>query len=821
MRFFFSFFIILLVNLSVNAGRVAGTVTDHKGKPLSFASILVKGTTVGTTANNDGKYFLRLEPGTYTISCHYVGYQRLEKRITIGTSDVTVDFSLTLQELSLAEVVITPGMEDPAYEIIRNAMRKRSEYLTEFDRFQCQVYIKGQFRLRSYPKKFMGEEIDFEDGDTSQNKMLYLSETIANYSVQKPDKAKIDVISTKVSGQSDGFGLSAPQILSFYENVISIGSNLNPRGFISPIAANALSVYRYRFEGSFFDDGKEVNKIRVIGKRKFEPVFNGYINITEGDWRIHSLQLDLTKESQMEIFDTVRIEQLYMKYKNSWVIKSQVLYPSIKMFGFDAYGTIVNIYSQFNTQPAFAKKFFGNTFLKFYDSANKKPSVYWDSIRPVPLQSEEITDYRIKDSLALLRKDPRYLDSLDRKRNKLTFRNITQSGISINRSKRRTFISIPPLIQSVSFNTVEGLVVHPGFSFFKRLDSSTTSRRSISISSSLRYGFSNEHFNGTVTGGYTFGKKYFTNITLTGGKNVFQFNNNSPITPRINTINTLLWERNYMKIYEASFVRIGFSKGIGEGISVAITLNYQNRYPLENTTTTKWRDREGVEFTPNFPYELVTENITRHQALNLGLSLSWQPGGRYIEFPERKIFIGSKFPVFNFSYSKGIPGLIGSDVDYDKWGLSVSDNLNLKLGGRFNYRLFAGGFIRSAKVQIPDLQHFNGNQVLYASPYLQSFQLLPYYRYSTANSFYSAAHAEHHLNGLLTNKIPLFRRLNWHLVAGANALYINKDRKYVEAFAGLENIFKVLRVDVVHSFEPFDLRTTGIRIGLKGALTGN
>src|SRR5688572_8006336 len=251
-------FLFLFLVIICFAGQITGRVTDEQARPLAFASILIKGTTKGTTANSEGYYSMELSPGKYSVTCQYVGYNRVEKNIEVTSEKVVLNFTLTLQQLSLAEVVIRPGAEDPAYAIIRNAIQKRPFYLNQLDRFQCQVYIKGQLRLRSYPKKVFGQEVDFEDGDTSKQKMVFLSETIANYSVQKPNKTKIEVISTKVSGQSDGFGLSAPQILSFYENNISIGSNLNPRGFVSPIAAQALQFYRYKYEGSFYEDGKEI-----------------------------------------------------------------------------------------------------------------------------------------------------------------------------------------------------------------------------------------------------------------------------------------------------------------------------------------------------------------------------------------------------------------------------------------------------------------------------------------------------------------------------------------------------------------------------------
>jgi hypothetical protein len=227
--------------------------------------------------------------------------------------------------------------------------------------------------MRDYPKKFLGQKVDFEDGDTSKRKMIYLSETISNYYVNKPNKEKVEVISSRVSGQNDGFGLSAPKFFSFYEDNVFIGNNLNPRGFISPISENAIHYYKYKLEGSFFEDSNLVSRIKVTPRRKYEPLFSGYISIVEEDWRIHSLQLQLLKESQMELVDTLRIEQLYRPVDNSnWFISSQVIYPAIKIFGFDAYGSFVNVYTEINTEPVFTPKTFNNTVLKYTDSANKR-----------------------------------------------------------------------------------------------------------------------------------------------------------------------------------------------------------------------------------------------------------------------------------------------------------------------------------------------------------------------------------------------------------------------------------------------------------------
>jgi hypothetical protein len=817
MRVFLFTVLLNLLFFPAIAGRISGTVTDDKGNIMPYASILVKGTTIGTTANIEGKYFLTLIPGQYTIVCQYVGFTREEKKITVTEENLTLNFKLSQQKLSLAEVVVRPGAEDPAYDIIRNAIKKRPYYRDQLDKFQCEVYTKGQFQLRDYPTKIFGQKVEFDDGDTSKRKMLYLAETIAKYSVEMPHKTKIEVISTKVSGDKNAFGFSAPQIISFYENNIEIGG-LNPRGFVSPVASGALSFYKYKYEGSFFEDGKEINKIKVIPKRSYEPLFSGYINITEGDWRIHSVQLILLKTSQMQLLDTLRVDQLYVPYNNDvWVVKSQVLYPSIKLFGFDAFGSFVNIYSKFDITPAFTKKSFGNTIIKYLDSSNKKPSDYWDSIRPVPLRMEEIADYKKKDSLEQAHKDPHYLDSMDRKQAKVGYGGFALAGIQWANSKKREYYTIDPIAQSLSFNPAEGTVLNLSGSYSKVLDSNNR-RQSILFSPTFRYGFSNKHFNSWASFTYFFGKKYFSSITLQGGKRVFQYNNNNPINSYQNTWTSLLWGRNYMKTYEAWFGKIDYTKSIGEGLVLNGSISYQDRMPLDNTTNYKWNIGKSRVYTPNFP-EIMAADFTRHQALVIHAMVTWRPVSRYIEFPDRKISLGSKAPVLSLSYTAGIKNLLGSDVSYSKWNFDISDNVNLKLGGLFRYRITVGGFLNRDKVQVPDFTHFDGNQVIFAGEYLHSFQLLPYYKYSNDEYFYTTAHIEHHFNGLLTNKVPGFKKINWYLVVGGNAFYINKQQRYAELFAGLENILKIIRVDWIWGFENQLQPRNGFRVSITG-ITG-
>ena len=809
-----SILVLLFLSLVAFSQKIKGVVTDNSGKILPFASVFIKENNKGTNANSEGKYSLKLEPGQYLLVCQYVGYKKEERKISVGTDDIELNFILTVQEMTLQEVVVKNG-EDPAYQIIRNAIKKRTYYEKQLDKFQCEVYTKGQLRLRGFPNKFFGQKVDFEDGDTSKQKMLYLSETVSTYSVDKPKNEKIEVISSKVSGQSDGFGLSAPRFRSFYANNVSFGENLNPRGFVSPIAENALNYYRYKLEGAYFEDGKEIAHIKVIPKRTYEPLFSGYIDIVVDDWRIHSVQLLLTKASQMEVIDTLRVEQLYRPLnKEVWYISSQVIYPAVKFLGFDAWGSFVNIYSNFTVEPVFDKKTFDNTILKYTDSSNKKTAAYWDKTRPVPLMADEVKDYKRKDSLEIVRKDPRYMDSMDKKRNEFRPLQAMLFEQTFTYQRRHTTFSFRPLTELVGFNPAEGWYINPDITWTKRLDTTSFSRKSIAISPVLRYGFTNKHFTAYLGIVYKFGNRFTSTLNFSGGKRIFQFFNNSPVGQRGNSISCLFSEDNRMKFYEAVFFRGSYRQAVGNGLFITTAFQYQDRQPLENRTDYTWRDKPGREYMPNYPINLISRNIKRHQSLTGMIGISWQPGTKYVELPDRKISIGSKMPIFDFLYTKTVGKLLGNDAEFSKWKFSIVDNLNFRLLGKLNYKIGVGGFMNNRTVEVPDYMHFNGNLSSFATEYVNSFQLLPIYDYSNIDKFYALAHIEHNFNGLLTNKIPGIKKLNIYLVAGVNGFYINSNNYYYEYFFGVDNILKQFRIDFVQSFQNGKPWQTGFKLGL-------
>jgi uncharacterized protein (DUF2164 family) len=79
-------------------------------------------------------------------------------------------------------------------------------------------------------------------------------------------------------------------------------------------------------------------------------------------------------------------------------------------------------------------------------------------------------------------------------------------------------------------------------------------------------------------------------------------------------------------------------------------------------------------------------------------------------------------------------------------------------------------------------------------------------------------HLEHHFNGMITNKIPGLKQLKWNLVAGTNSYYIRKKEHYVEYFVGLENIFKLFRLDFVSGYLNGHYYNSSVVFGTGGLL---
>ena len=789
MKLIFTIFFITTVSFSAFAQSftLKGKIVDQQGQPVPFASIYKKNTSIGTSANSDGDYTLRLNSGKHEIIYQAIGFKQESRQIDLdGNQNLNIILVQSVFELS--DVIVKANGVDPAYEVIRNAIAKRKIHLLETEEYTTDVYIKGLQRMLAAPKKFLGKNIDNlgkEIGlDSNRTGIFYLSESESKLSFMQPGKYREEMISSKVSGSNRAFSFNrASDVkINYYENIIDM-EGLSNRPFISPIADNALFYYSYKFIGTSVENGELVNKIQIIPKRNADPVFRGIIYILENSWRIHSSDLYITKQANINIVDTLNIRQQFIPVNGEVWMPSSIRYDFTGgLFGFRFGGYYLALYKNYDLNPGLNQKDFTEV-LRITREVNKKDSLYWKQVRPVPLTEEETTDYAKKEILAIKRESKPYLDSLDKANNKFKpIKFIIGSGYNPRNRYKKEYYRFSSLVNTVFYNTVEGFGINYQASYSKQIDS--LSNKYVNLSGKIRYGLSSQKLYGSFFG--TIPLKS-ANLGFDVGSDVLDLNNLGSISQFGNSINSLFYETNFLKLYEKKFAAFTLSQRFG-GFMTTLATEFANRKHLQNSSDYTIRDLESRDFTSNNPLvpliniPLFTEN----QSFKISFRSTYDFSNEYATYPSGKIHQPSKYPQLGLSYVKGLKGIFGSDVNYDLLSLDLAkSNIKLGLYGESAFWIGAGKFLNSKNVYYPDFKHFVGNQSLSYIPKANNYLFLDFYRYSTSDE-YLEGHLEHNFSGFIVNKLPLVRKLKLKEVVGFNYLSTPSLENYQEFYFGLQ-----------------------------------
>ncbi|WCO00493.1 DUF5686 and carboxypeptidase regulatory-like domain-containing protein [Psychroserpens ponticola] len=792
----------------VSFSQIKGTVADTNSKPLPFVNIFIENTYKGTTSNEEGIYELNIsKPDTYTVVFQFLGYKTVKKTVTIESFPFNLDAVLADEEISLNEVVVTAG-ENPANIIIRQAIAKRKENLEKIKSYKADFYSRGLIRIKDAPEKILGQEVgDLGGGlDSTRSGVIYLSETISKLEFLRPNKLKEKIVASKVSGDDKGFSFNNAIDVEFdlYYNTIELGNQI-----ISPIANNAFGYYRYTLEGVFYDDrGHLINKIKATPRRKNDPVFEGFIYIVEDQWTIYAAELDITGiQARLPAVDKVKITQnfAYSEQGNLWTKISQNIDFKYGLFGIKGDGRFTAVYSNYVINPGLTRKDFSREIVSFADEANKKDSTFWTAVRPVPLTDEEITDYIKKDSIQIVKDSKVYKDSVDQVNNKFKFSNII-GGYTYSNTYENWRAGITSPIEAISFNTVQGWNGNVGGFYTKSFDDY---KRYFSVNGNINYGFSDHRLRGTLSTTYKFNDTSRPFLTVSGGIEAAQFNASNPISRFENTIASLYFEDNYMKLYDRSFVEANFSEELFNGFRFYTTLSYERRKALFNTSEQVFFPEDDDVYTSNNPLSESAYGIApfeTHNIVKLNVLARINFGQEYLSYPDSKYNITKdKNPTVLLGYEKGL-GATNDDYNFDQVKARVYQSFNVSNKGRFSYNIRAGKFFNADDISFVDFQHFNGNQIHFSQQgnYTDVFNNLGYYDLST-NDSYLEMHAEHDFNGFILSRIPLLKKLNFNLVVGAHALATPNNKPYQEYTIGLDNIgwgkWRFLRVDYVRSYQ--------------------
>jgi len=811
-------FFLLLVGCTAFS-QIRGKITSTDGQAIPFVSVTLENTYTGTTANDEGYYEINVKsPGKYTILFQSIGFKTKKVPLDIQSFPYTLNIVLSDEVIEMEAAVVT-NKENPANAIIRQAIANKKKNSEKSGRYEADFYSKGIFRIKNVPKKIMGMKVESPEGtlDSTGSGIIYLSETVSHIMFEQPDKLKERIIASKVSGNDSGFSYNTAHgtYYNFYDNYINFELPM-----ISPLANNAFNYYKFQFEGTFLDQNNtEINKIKIIPRRDKEPVFEGYIYIVEGSWAIYAIDVDIKGyRVQIPMLESLKLQQNFSYNSNNgiWAKNSQSFDFTAGMFGIVFSGKFTHVYSNYIFHEKFEKKTFGKEIGFVEEDSNKKDSIYWNAVRPVPLTDEEIKDYTVKDSISQLHNSQTYKDSVLRKQNKFSFFDVF-SGYTYRNPSRQTYFNYDGVIKLPRFNTVQGWNMETYMSFRK---SNKEEKRSFSATAYFNYGLAEDRLRVRGNISQNFGKS--GTAWLMGGNSIEQFNPAQPITPLVNTVSTLLFKENYMKLYDRIYAGASYSKSVLNGLNLNGSLLYQERKPLFNNTDYVLI-KDNKDYTSNNPLDPYTYDsapFVKHNLMQATINGTVRFGQKYITRPDGNIPVGgNNYPTISFQYTKAFSSSI-DDYEYDFAAARITWNETFGNKGDFGINVKGGKFFNADNISFIDYKHFNGNQTHVGTDqkYLNVFNLLPYYTYST-NDAYVETHIEHNFKGYVMNKVPLLNALQWNLIVGYHNIAIPARKPYNEFTAGFDNIgfgkFRLLRIDYVRAYQGGTFVTDGIVFGLK------
>ncbi|MGB1039294.1 MAG: DUF5686 family protein, partial [Flavobacteriales bacterium] len=422
---------------------ISGFVMDENNAPVPYANIFVKSTQQGTSTDGNGQYTYQFNNhGIYTIVVTAIGFETQEFTVSIGgNKEVVKNIWLKTDVKKLKEFEIKSKGRDPAYGIIKNAIKNKERWNTQIQSSKCEVYIKGkeiisekerkkrerrerqsrrQEEIQEQAKEKTDEEL-FDEAEKKRKKEIYkLANSINMMEVkmerhfQAPNKVKEIRSAYKKYGNTFGlfFKNTIQNEFNFYDNLMNL-YKLNEVPLVSPL--NSLSVLTYKFKliETKFDEGIMVFKIQVTPRKKGNATWEGHIWIRDNSYNIDKVDLSLHKGGLLKYTD-FRIQQEYSFNEDSVLLTYKQVFDYVEKSGRTSFtGNTTVVYSNYQLDVEFPKRYFGNEVGVTTAEAYERDSTYWDKIRPQPLTKKEQRFQFIKDSIHDYVNSPAYLDSVD------------------------------------------------------------------------------------------------------------------------------------------------------------------------------------------------------------------------------------------------------------------------------------------------------------------------------------------------------------------------------------------------------------------------
>lgn len=802
--------------------EIKGKITDSEtAEPIPFANVFFPGTTVGATTDFDGNYSITTQMAGDSLKVMVVGYITKARKIKKGRNQ-TLNFQLQPTSFELGEVLIEAG-ENPAHPIIRAARKKKKFYNQErLDAYEYKSYVKVDVSIDKVSEKFKNskamrpfkhifDSLDVAAGRDGKAVIpFFISENmVENYYLKNPKREKQVVHANKLTGLIldntqiiERFLARAFQDYNFNENWVRIFD----RNFISPLALSGFGYYEYYIMDTVLIDQDSCFKIKVKPKRPQDLAFYGNIWIADSTFALRRLDLEIGKSANLNFIERYKLQQDYDMVGDSayMPIRSRIL-VDMEELSDNSIGLIGKFYVS-NKDYVVNKPYdldFYKKNVEIDPNARNKNEVYWDTTRHKMIKdvAQVEQSYAVIDSM---RQSPQ----ISRLR-------------KIIRTVWDGYYTVGP-VQFGHWFTLFGYNEIEGFRFQGTAQTTIDFSKKWILKGYGAYGFKDEKFKYLAEAEYFLDRDRWRKI---GGHIRYD-------------MDRLGIDRDFLESHV--FLNFMFMLSNQFGYLQRMSLSHEYRLWYETDHWHGWNSKITLnhnEFNPQGGYVFAwyddKGNVhDKYKISSVTLMTSYSSKRVWLVEDNWRMGMGMfKAPVWTAKLTLGFKNVLGSDFTFQKISLNVRRKWQLGLWGRLDYIVAANKVF--GKVPYPEANIPQGNEPPFASE--RSYNLMNFFEFVVDESVEGIF--LHHFNGLLLNRIPLMKRLKLRSIAGFNFVWgqyneknyirtednpegllppeyegrpltqfkqLSWDKPYMEVSYGVENIFKIFRIQAIHRLSYLD-----------------
>ncbi|MDY6801447.1 MAG: DUF5686 family protein [Bacteroidota bacterium] len=609
-------------------------------EPLPFATILINGNSHrGVVTNLNGLAELSLSPTDECIQISYVGYETRK----IEKEQITTTIALKPLEVKLKEVVIFPG-KNPAHRIIKKAVENRKiNNPDDISEYACNIYNKSIYNY-IFEGKAKESETYKELRELSDTSHLIIMESATTRYYKAPDKINEIIKKVRVSGLKEPSiaPLSTDlQPFHFYNPTI----DMLEITYLNPISPGSWNRYLFLLEDTLFHK-KDTTYIITFEPKKntnFEGL-KGFLHINTNQYAIEKVVASPAEKKLMQL----HVQQNYEYKNNYWFpkeLKSEFRWENIYNIGLGMNVKSESYITNFRTDIPKDSVKYNEEILQFDKQSTKDADLAMKKYRYIDLNKKEENTYLTIDSIGKAINMDYWLKFSEK---------ISAYKLPIS----KFYI---PLEKIMTFNEFEG------YRFGLGLYTDDKLITWMEAGGWGAYGFRDKEW------------KY-------GGDIKFFFDKDQE--------HVLSWSYQHNAVFPGNedFAR---AKTYIEGYFLQ-QADYTNQIKASFQTRIRYLQLKlnfmHDERSPQYNYSFLLDNnpVSNYEVTELGAQIRFSFKEKYIWQLKQKIRIETNWPVLSVGYKKGIKGLYGGEIDYEKLWAQIDYSHHFPRLGKSNIRLEVG-----------------------------------------------------------------------------------------------------------------------------------